>query len=199
MVGREGMFSTHAERYNEVYEMGDDDVAIIGQHINTPPVAPTWHRGDCPRPLEALILRLLSKDPKERPASAEDVLKAVEAVDLAASGEAVPEEGRRALDSVAGGVFVGRRKEMGRLKACMEEVLSGRGRLVMLVGEPGIGKTRTAEELKTYAGLRGAQVLWGRCYEAQGAPPYWPWIQAVWTSPDLVDTRLCFLPPHPGG
>jgi DNA-binding CsgD family transcriptional regulator len=51
--------------------------------------------------------------------------------------------------------------------------------MVMLVGEPGIGKTRTAEELKTYAGLRGAQVLWGRCYEAKGAPPYWPWIQAV--------------------
>ncbi|MCI0800329.1 MAG: AAA family ATPase, partial [Chloroflexi bacterium] len=49
----------------------------------------------------------------------------------------------------------------------------------MLVGEPGIGKTRTAQELATYAGLRGAQVLWGRCYEEQGAPPYWPWVQAI--------------------
>ena len=46
-------------------------------------------------------------------------------------------------------------------------------------GEPGIGKTRTAQELATYAGLRGAQVLWGRCYEEQGAPPYWPWVQAI--------------------
>ena len=36
--------------------LGDDSVAIIGQHINTPPVAPTWHNGQCPRPLEALIL-----------------------------------------------------------------------------------------------------------------------------------------------
>ncbi len=41
--------------------LGDDNIAIIGQHINTPPVAPTWHRSDCPRPLEALIMRLLSK------------------------------------------------------------------------------------------------------------------------------------------
>jgi len=48
-----------------------------------------------------------------------------------------------------------------------------------LVGEPGIGKTRTALELATYAGLRQAQVLWGRCYEGEGAPPYWPWVQAI--------------------
>ena len=33
--------------------LGDDSVAIIGQHINIPPVTLTWHRSDCPRPLEA--------------------------------------------------------------------------------------------------------------------------------------------------
>ena len=68
---------------------------------------------------------------------------------------------------------------MGDLKAALEETLSGRGRLVTLVGEPGIGKTRIAQELTTYAGLRGAQVLWGRSYEEQGVPPYWPWVQAI--------------------
>ena len=68
---------------------------------------------------------------------------------------------------------------MGELKACLEAALSGQGRLVTLVGEPGIGKSRTAQELATYAGLRGAQVLWGSCYEEQGAPPYWPWVQAI--------------------
>ena len=83
------------------------------------------------------------------------------------------------LDSLAGGVFVGRQREMGELKAALEDTLSGRGRLVTLVGEPGIDKTRTAQELATYAGLRQAQVLWGRCYEEQGAPPYWPWVQAI--------------------
>ena len=76
-------------------------------------------------------------------------------------------------------MFVGRQKEMGDLKGCLEDALSGRGRLVMLVGEPGIGKSRTAQELTTYAGLRGAQVLWGRSYEEQGVPPYWPWVQAI--------------------
>ena len=161
--------------------LGDDAVAIIGQHINTPPVAPTWHNGQCPRPLEALIMRLLAKDPSERPESATDVLSALDAVDLAGGVEQPADsvDAAHSLDSLAGGVFVGRQREMGELKAALEDALSGRGRLVTLVGEPGIGKTRTALELATYAGLRKAQVLWGRCYEGEGAPPYWPWVQAI--------------------
>ena len=49
---------------------GDDPTAVISQHINTPPVAPSWHTEHCPPDLEELILRLLAKDPGERPASA---------------------------------------------------------------------------------------------------------------------------------
>jgi hypothetical protein len=48
----------------------------------------------------------------------------------------------------------------------------------MLVGEPGIGKTRTTQELETYARMRGAQVYWGRANEQGGAPPFWPWLLA---------------------
>ena len=160
--------------------LGDDSVAIIGQHINTPPVAPTWHNSECPRALEALILRLLAKNPSERPDSAADVLAALDNIDPTVSAEtARPVEEAHALDSLAGGVFVGRQREMGELKAALEDALSGRGRLITLVGEPGIGKTRTAQELATYAGMRSAQVLWGRCYDEQGMPPYWPWVQAI--------------------
>ena len=54
------------------------------------------------------------------------------------------------------GVFVGRQRELGELRAALEESLAGRGRLAMLVGEPGIGKTRTAQELAFYAQDRGA-------------------------------------------
>ena len=165
----------------DLYSLGAMLYEIIGQHINTPPVAPTWHNSSCPKPLEALILRLLAEDPAERPESASDVLTALEGVDLSAGVEEPSKDGDDAnvLDSLAGGVFVGRQREMGELKAALEDALSGRGRLVTLVGEPGIGKTRTARELATYAGLRGAQVLWGRCYEEQGVPSYWPWVQAI--------------------
>ena len=169
--------------------LGDDSIAIIGQHINTPPVAPTWHNAGCPKPLEALILRLLAKNPDERPESASDVLIVMEGLELPGSGEqpsstvisSSAEGEANVLDGVASGIFVGRQREMGDLKAALEDVLSGRGKMVTLVGEPGIGKTRTSQELATYAGLRGAKVLWGRCYEEQGVPPYWPWVQAIRT------------------
>ena len=161
--------------------LGDDAVAIISQHINTPPVAPSWHNPDVPRTLEALILRLLAKAPEDRPESTAAVRQALAAITSAkpASGErSVPEEANP-LDRLAGGVFVGRERELDELHAGLEDTLGGHGRLFMLVGEPGIGKTRTAEELGTYARLRKAQVLWGRCYEGEGAPAYWPWIQAI--------------------
>ena len=78
-----------------------------------------------------------------------------------------------------GRVFVGRQREMAELMAALDDALGGRGRLVMLAGEPGIGKTRTAQELAVLAEQRGAQVLWGWCYEGEGAPPYWPWVQPM--------------------
>ncbi|HZA24405.1 MAG TPA: ATP-binding protein, partial [Dehalococcoidia bacterium] len=81
--------------------------------------------------------------------------------------------------TLAGGEFVGRQQEMGKLKGVLEDALSGQGQVLMLVGEPGIGKTRTAQELAAYAETRGAQVLWGWCYEEEGAPPFWPWLQPI--------------------
>ena len=68
---------------------------------------------------------------------------------------------------------------MAELTAALNDALSGHGRLVILAGEPGIGKTRTATELASYAESRGANVLWGWCYEQEGAPPYWPWVQTI--------------------
>ena len=78
-----------------------------------------------------------------------------------------------------GSVFVGRQREMAELTAALEDAVSGQGRLFMLVGEPGIGKTRTTQELASYAENRGTKVFWGRCYEEEGAPPYWPWVQTM--------------------
>jgi predicted ATPase len=83
------------------------------------------------------------------------------------------------MATLTGGTFIGRQQEMGELKAALEDALSGQGRLVMLVGEPGIGKTHTVQELAAHAEQQGAQVLWGWSYEEAGAPPFWPWIQPM--------------------
>jgi predicted ATPase len=86
-------------------------------------------------------------------------------------------------------LFVGRRQEMAVLEAALNDAMSGRGRLVMLAGEPGIGKTRTARELASYAENLGVQVFWGRCYEDEGTPPYWPWVQAIRSYVQLTDAE----------
>src|SRR5438046_5228881 len=66
--------------------IGDESVAIITQHLNTPPVAPSWHRPDLPPALEGMILRLLEKDAARRPARAAEVRQALLAIDLGAAG-----------------------------------------------------------------------------------------------------------------
>lgn len=76
-------------------------------------------------------------------------------------------------------LFVGRQAEMAALQAALEDTLASRRRLVLLGGEPGIGKTRTVREFARHAEGRGSLVLWGRCAETPGAPPYWPWSQMI--------------------
>jgi DNA-binding CsgD family transcriptional regulator len=75
--------------------------------------------------------------------------------------------------------FVGRLRELEGLRGALDDAIAGRGRIVMLAGEPGIGKTRTAQELALHAAKLGVTVLWGRSHEEAGAPPYWPWVQVI--------------------
>ena len=77
--------------------------------------------------------------------------------------------------------FVGRHREVEVLRAKLAEALAGNGSLALLSGEPGIGKTRLAEELAAAAGAEGTRVLWGRCWEGAGAPAFWPWLQILRT------------------
>jgi hypothetical protein len=61
----------------------------------------------------------------------------------------------------------------------MNRAAAGTGRLVLIGGEPGIGKSRLADELAGQAREAGHVVLWGRGWEDAGAPPYWPWVQIL--------------------
>src|SRR5277367_3115716 len=77
------------------------------------------------------------------------------------------------------GPIVGRARELEVFRAAFDRMLAGRRQLVLISGEPGIGKTRCAEALADIAEDQGSLVLWGHCREEAGAPPYWPWVQIL--------------------
>jgi DNA-binding CsgD family transcriptional regulator len=88
---------------------------------------------------------------------------------------ALTPEAARQADST----FVGRCNELRLFRGAFDRMLAGRRQIVTILGEPGIGKTRCAEAFARVAEDQGALVLWGRCYEEPGAPPYWPWVQIL--------------------
>jgi DNA-binding CsgD family transcriptional regulator/tetratricopeptide (TPR) repeat protein len=75
--------------------------------------------------------------------------------------------------------IVGRTRELDLFRQAFNRMLTSARQLLLIGGEPGIGKTRCAEALASIAEDQGALVLWGRCREEAGAPPYWPWVQIL--------------------
>jgi hypothetical protein len=169
--------------------VGDESVAIISQHLDATPVAPSWHRPDCPKALETLILQLLEKDPSKRPAAADAVREALAAAEPMLSATATSPRADEATAATAmptdqspmyQRAFVGREPELRQLTEAFTGALSGQGALVLVMGEPGIGKTTLTEQLATYAAVRGGRTLVGHCYEEGSLSlPYLPFVEAL--------------------
>ncbi|MFI6786651.1 BTAD domain-containing putative transcriptional regulator [Nonomuraea sp. NPDC050383] len=91
---------------------------------------------------------------------------------------------------VAGQGITGRKEELAALDGLLEAAAAGRPGFSLVTGEPGIGKTRLAEELVSRARARGFTVAVGRCAATEGAPAFWPWVTVL---ERLAET----LPPLP--
>ncbi len=78
---------------------------------------------------------------------------------------------------------------MAELRAGLDAALSGRTQIFLLTGEAGIGKTRLASEIAAEGESRAMRVVWGRCCEAAGAPPYWPMTQVARALTEGLDTQ----------
>jgi AAA ATPase domain len=80
-----------------------------------------------------------------------------------------------------GAAAVGRDDLLGRLRGAVDGAVAGRGLIVLLTGEAGIGKTTLLKEAARYAEGTGARPAWGSGWPGAGAPGYWPWIQVLRT------------------
>lgn len=70
---------------------------------------------------------------------------------------------------------VGREREAAALEALVVDTVAGRPGVVLVVGEPGIGKTRLVHDTVGVAQRLGATSAVARCSHDDGAPPLWPW------------------------
>jgi len=95
-------------------------------------------------------------------------------------GDRTPIEGRF-LGAMPTAPLLARGKESGRILDALKATEGGSGRLVLLAGEPGIGKTRLAQEASVHALERHFLVAAGRCYEAQSGVPFYPFLDVLST------------------
>ena len=147
---------------------GDDALSIISQHLHTDPVPPSRHNEAVPEALDRAVLALLAKRPEDRPANAAVARQLMLAALEEQPAESAEERPANPLEGLAGGVFVGRERELEQLREAVDSALAGRGSLQLLVGEPGIGKTRASEEIATYARVSGAPRLLGALSRGRG-------------------------------
>lgn len=114
---------------------------------------------------------------RTRPASAAEPAGSSPAARMSAGGRGLPG-------------LVGRAREVVALRAALAEAAAGRGGVVAIGGEPGIGKTRLAQAAAALAREAGGGVRWGRCDEGEWAPPYGPWAEILAEHADADPARL---------
>ncbi|MEJ2736141.1 MAG: protein kinase [Anaerolineae bacterium] len=181
---------------------GDDPLAVISQHLHAPVVPPRTYNAEISPALDALIVQMLSKQPPDRPASAAEVRLVLRNL----AGEAVPSSvpDLSPLDQLVRGRLVGREREFAEAKSLWMQAARAYGerRVLLISGEPGIGKTPLVREIQALAQVTGGRLLAGTCY-AQGSAPYAPIAQVIREAlplleadpPELVLAGLIALAP----
>ena len=188
----------------------DEPLAVITQHLYTPPIPPSTYNADIPPLLETLILKLMSKHSDERPASARQVEQVLDMLAGAPPGSETPNrQSQRALavdlvssdllgggghsisplDLLVRGRLVGREREFAEGRALWKRAASAAGdqRVLFISGEAGVGKTPLVREIIALAEVSGGSAMTGECY-AEGSAPYAPVAQIVRTALSLLET-----------
>lgn len=149
---------------------GEDSIKVIFGHIHDRPISPDKLNTKIPPALTGCLMKLLEKEPEKRFQSSSELLRSLKEISETFSKEAFTPSAMPRATTLSPHVTVGmeiqlvdRTEEMVLLREAVDKALRKEGCVTILKGEAGIGKTRLARELGTYARLRGVQILRGRC------------------------------------
>ena len=151
--------------------------------------APVSHYAkDAPEAARVTLDRLLAKEPGQRYQSFGEVRTDLSQLLQDASGlTPVPQADPTAATAATRRTpLVGRDSELAQARQLLDQAMAGHGGVLLLGGEPGVGKTRLAEEVLAEGRQRGCLALTGRCYEMEGTQPFIPWVEIVERSARIV-------------
>ena len=149
--------------------------AVLAKLFTEPVPSARGLREGVPETLDAALRRALAKEPGDRFATAAEMATAL----VGGSTEPVPIREALAIAPAKRTPFVARDQERARLMAALDDAVEGHGSLVLVGGEPGVGKTRLAEEILLEAQRRELLCFIGHCYEGEGSVPYTPFVETL--------------------
>ena len=172
---------------------GDEAGNLIHQHVAKMPTAPRKLNAEIPPLLDDIVMMLLRKDPQERYQTAAGLLNDLQEYRrAAATGGAdvrfpIARTERRTQPVSFHAKVVGRAGELLALQQAFTKAAAGQGQAVLIAGEPGIGKSRLVNEVRTYVNQCGGIVISGKCNEYTSAFPYAPFVESIQEYVQQVD------------
>ncbi|MBN1799518.1 MAG: sigma 54-interacting transcriptional regulator [Spirochaetales bacterium] len=150
---------------------GKSTGSIIHQQLAMPPLPPAKHNESISETLEKIILKLLEKEPDKRYQSArgleQDLVKYKQGERKFPLG--MNDKQVRLLFTTG---LLSREEELKNLKGLYDNTLKGQGSVCFIAGEAGKGKTRLAEELRSYVYREGGVFIDGKCFSGKNKTPY---------------------------
>ncbi len=167
---------------------GGSTQAIMAKRITQDAERVSTLRPNVPPMVDLVLARALSREANDRHTSAGEFAAALLA-EISGTSAATMPSGDGSIGPAKRTPLVGRERELDEARALIAGLAHGRGGMLLIGGEPGVGKTRLSQTILDEARARGALCLVGRCYEMEGMPPFTPYAELLDTVSRLVPAR----------
>ncbi|MBF0486326.1 MAG: protein kinase [Candidatus Omnitrophica bacterium] len=152
---------------------GEDVGELLHQQAARKPVSPRDIKSQIPQVVEEIVLKLLNKEPEERYQTAKGLLLDIRKYLQGETSFLIGKEDRLKKPTYRTRL-IGREEEQKKLTEVFKETFSGHGKIVLIAGEAGLGKSRLIEDIRGYVYERQGVFVRGKCFSQENKIPYQP-------------------------